>query len=297
MRLLVVLKRETAALKRLLQTRSLLEPAAVSSDRQSPGRNEHSAGALSTAIREAEQRISILKRAIQNGGYVATTDGFEDMEVRGGTSPEAARRLGPAAAGPDTYPSPVAAATAGAAQPSSSSSSKAVATGRKPASPSLPDVLLLPNIRTPAEDPAADSWRRPGAVSRGPIAQDDDPHPPSSPLSPSARRRPHSVHGSKARQFDMFHRAPEPVVDDVATALARQAAAAYPQASQQGRRGGGGGGVVAKVSEDLTLVDIICRGAKRTPYPCFSEQERAVFPERAPKPRRQKFHTVIVEDA
>ena len=46
--------------------------------------------------------------------------------------------------------------------------------------------------------------------------------------------------------------------------------------------------------DDLALVDLFRKHLpKPSPYPCFSEQEQAIFPERAPKPRRQKFRTII----
>ena len=46
--------------------------------------------------------------------------------------------------------------------------------------------------------------------------------------------------------------------------------------------------------DDLALVDLFRKHQPSpSPYPCFTEQEQAIFPERAPKPRRQKFRTVI----
>ena len=47
--------------------------------------------------------------------------------------------------------------------------------------------------------------------------------------------------------------------------------------------------------DDLALVDLFRKHLpKPSPYPCFTEQEQAIFPERAPKPRRQKFRTIVV---
>ena len=46
--------------------------------------------------------------------------------------------------------------------------------------------------------------------------------------------------------------------------------------------------------DDLALVDLFRKHLpKPSPYPCFTEQEQAIFPERAPKPRRQKFRTIV----
>ena len=75
MRLLLALKRETAVLKRLLQTRGLV-PAAAAADPQQHGNNDEAMqdDGFSQAIREAERRISKLKQAVQTGATILIPD-------------------------------------------------------------------------------------------------------------------------------------------------------------------------------------------------------------------------------